>query len=87
MPMDISITGDLEEFVKSEVAAGHYATADEVVVDALRKHISATIDRQISDRVAQSRAEFEAGDYVIADDQFIADKISRMKDKIGAPSD
>ena len=59
MSMNVSLTPELEELVRSKVAAGQYASASEVVREALR--LLAERDEQLRARLAQLRSEVMAG--------------------------
>ena len=65
--MNISLTSELEEFVRAQVASGHYTSASEVIREALRGHIRASMERQLEKRLEHSRKAYEAGDAVVAD--------------------
>lgn len=79
--MNISLTTELEEFVKMQVSSGHYTSASEVVREALRDKIQAHTMGQIRNRLEQSRQAVAEGRYVVADDAYFERKRQRIRDK------
>lgn len=79
--MNISLTTELEEFVKMQVSSGHYTSASEVVREALRDKIQTHTTDQIRQRLEQSRQAVAEGRYVIADDAYFEQKRQRIRDK------
>ncbi|MBX3569996.1 MAG: type II toxin-antitoxin system ParD family antitoxin [Rhizobiaceae bacterium] len=59
MNMNVSLTEDLANFVKSKVAGGRYASSSEVVREALR--LLEKFDRQESEKLTLLRAAWREG--------------------------
>ncbi len=57
--MNVSLTPEIEEFINKKVAGGTYATASEVVREAMRAFMD--LDGIREKRLAQLRAEIEVG--------------------------
>ena len=57
--MNISLTPQLEKLVKNKVESGHYASASEVMREALR--LLAERDHRQSVRIEELRAEIKKG--------------------------
>lgn len=79
--MNISLTTELEEFVKVQVASGHYTSASEVIRDALRAHIRSRTIRDIQDRLDLSRHAAALGNFKEADDAYFEGKRQYIRDK------
>jgi antitoxin ParD1/3/4 len=68
--MNISLTKDLEEYVSSQMQTGYYASASEVIREALRNQIKSSISRQLDERIALGRQQVEEGKVTIANDTY-----------------
>lgn len=68
--MNISLTKDLEEYVTIQMQTGYYASASEVIREALRNQIKSSINRQLDKRIALGRQQVEGGKVTIADDTY-----------------
>lgn len=79
--MNISLTSELETFVKDQVASGHYKSASEVMREALRHYIRGSMEQRLEKRLASSRSQYKNGDFVVADDSFFDAKIEGIKAK------
>jgi antitoxin ParD1/3/4 len=73
--MNVSLTPELDRFIQEKVASGRYASASEVVREALR--LLAERDAEVSAKLAWLReqidhgfAQLDAGEYVVADRAF-----------------
>lgn len=79
--MNISLTQELEEFVKTQVQSGHYTSASEVIREALREKVRSHTERQLERRLQESRDSYAAGSFVVADDAYFAEKEERIRKK------
>jgi len=68
--MNISLTKDLEEYVSIQMQTGYYASASEVIREALRNQIKSSINRQLDKHIALGRQQVEEGKVTIADDTY-----------------
>lgn len=68
--MNISLTKNLEEYVASQMQTGLYASASEVIREALRNQIKSSISRQLDERIALGRQQVEEGKVTIANDTY-----------------
>lgn len=68
--MNISLTKNLEEYVSSQMQTGYYASASEVIREALRNQIKSSINRQLDKRIALGRQQVEEGKVTIANDTY-----------------
>jgi antitoxin ParD1/3/4 len=68
--MNISLTKDLEEYVSSQMQTGYYASASEVIREALRNQIKSSISRQLDKRIALGRQQVEEGKVTVANDTY-----------------
>jgi putative addiction module CopG family antidote len=69
--MNISLTKDLEEYVAGQLETGHYASASEVIREALRNQIKSSVNSQLLDeRMALGRQQVEEGKFTVADDSY-----------------
>jgi putative addiction module CopG family antidote len=60
--MNISLTKDLEEYVAGQLETGHYASASEVIREALRNQIKSSVNSQLLDeRIALGRQQVKEG--------------------------
>ena len=83
--MNISLTTELEEFVRAQVASGHYTSASEVIREALRTYIRAEAKQGFTSRIELSRRAYEANDVIAADNDYFDHKIQRLKAEHGLP--
>lgn len=79
--MNISLTTELETYVKDQVASGHYKSASEVMREALRHYIRNSMETRLQRRLDSSRKQYEDGNYVVADNDFFEKKISTIQAK------
>ena len=77
--MNISLTEELEEFVKTQVESGMYKSASEVVREALRLKIRGNMEHQLTRRLEQSRRQYADGNYCKSDSSFFDEKLARLK--------
>lgn len=68
--MNISLTKDLEDYVASKVQTGHYASASEVIREALRNQIKFSVNTQFDERIAIGRQQVEEGKFNVADSAY-----------------
>ncbi len=68
--MNISLTKVLEEYVAGQLETGHYASASEVIREALRNQIKSSINSQLDERIALGRQQVEDGKFTVADDAY-----------------
>jgi len=79
--MNISLTKDLQEYVVKQMQTGHYASASEVIREALRTQIKASTDNTLDDRIALGRQQVEDGRVVFADDSYFDKAREYIKNK------
>ena len=79
--MNISLTQELEKFVKTQVQSGHYTSASEVIREALREKVRSHTEKQLERRLQESRDSYAAGSFVVADDAYFAKKEARIREK------
>ena len=79
--MNISLTNELEEFVKTQVASGHYTSASEVIREALRGHIRGRTVEGIQAQLELSRQQAKEGHTIAADDDYFEQKRQRVREK------
>ena len=77
--MNISLTDELEAFVKTQVESGMYNSASEVIREALRLKIRGNMEHQLTRRLEQSRRQYADGNYRKADSSFFDEKLARLK--------
>lgn len=65
--MNVSLTPELEKLISTEVRSGHYATASEVVREALRLFQRERILFYINAGIEQSATDLEAGRFTTLD--------------------
>lgn len=68
--MNVSLTKNLEEYVTNQMQTGHYASASEVIREALRNQIKSSISRQLDERIVLGRQQVEEGNVTVADDTY-----------------
>ncbi len=81
--MNNSLTNELEDFVKAQVASGQYSSASEVIREALRGHIRSVQQRDFEQRLELSRKAWAAREVVEADDDYFGSKIDRLRARHG----
>ena len=79
--MNVSLTEELQNFVKMQVQSGHYTSASEVIRDALRDKIQSLTQQQFQQRLQESRDEYLLGKYSVADDDFFDQKEAYIQEK------
>ncbi|MBM3514178.1 MAG: type II toxin-antitoxin system ParD family antitoxin [Alphaproteobacteria bacterium] len=77
--MNISLTPQLEKFVRAQVAGGHYNNASEVLRDALRLLVQNQEERRA--KIARLRELGEAGEREIAAGQGIVLRTAKDVEK------
>ena len=82
--MNISLTPELESFIKKKVACGLYTSASEVVRESLR--LMHTYDDVQKQRLSEIRKSIDAGMAQVSHEEYVDGKESRekMKRKIDA---
>jgi antitoxin ParD1/3/4 len=72
--MDVTISGDAEQFVREEVASGRYASPQEVIREGLRLlHEREARDRQqgkLNEQIEEGLAELERGEGIPGEQVF-----------------
>lgn len=73
--MDLSLPGDLEQFVEQQVAVGAYSSPSEVVGDALRlmqlhERERAALVEDLRQKIAVGVGQLERGQSISADDVY-----------------
>lgn len=68
--MNVSLTKNLEEYVTNQMQTGHYASASEVIREALRNQIKSSISGQLDERIVLGRQQVEEGNVTVADDTY-----------------
>lgn len=77
--MKISLTRELEDFVRAQVASGQYSSASEVIREALRDHIHSVRQKEFEQRLELSRRAWAAGNAVDADEAYLEGKIKSLR--------
>jgi antitoxin ParD1/3/4 len=82
--MNISLTPELEGFIKEKVACGLYTSASEVVRESLR--LMHTYDDVQKQRIAEISQAIDAGMTQLRNQEFVEGSVSRekMKQKVNA---
>ena len=86
--MNVSLTPELEEMIRLKVESGLYVSASEVVREALRTMQENDKLTRIRHSLAESRAQYERGEYFELTDEFWseidrdADEANRRGDPI-----
>ena len=80
--MNISLTEELESYVKLQVQSGYYKSASEVMREALRHFIQDNAIDQLEQRLSTSRQQYADGKFKVADSDFFDGKIQKLKDKM-----
>ena len=83
--MNVSLTPELELFVKEKVRAGHYQTADEVINSALS--VLQQQETLSAEDVADLREEIALGIGQLEQGQSAPWNAAALKDKLRKPSD
>ena len=75
--MNISLTPELESFIKKKVACGLYTSASEVVRESLR--LMHTYDDVQKQRLSEIRKSIDAGMAQVSHEEYVDGKESREK--------
>ncbi len=70
MTMNVSLTRELEDYVKEQVKTGHYKSASEVIREALRGKIHAEMEQRLDLRLVASMQQVADGQTIPADREF-----------------
>lgn len=81
--MHIALLPEYEAYIKEQVSSGHYASAEDLIADALKALMSGDADAAFDSRLADSRAAYKRGEYSVADDAFFETKLDAIKEKHG----
>jgi putative addiction module CopG family antidote len=79
--MHISLPPEYEAFIEDQISSGQYATAEDVIADALKERMAADFEAKVTKRVEESMAAYERGDYVVADDKYFDGLRERIRQK------
>ena len=79
--MHISLPPECEAYIEDRVTSGEFASAEEVIADALQARMSAALIADVEARLAKSKASYADGNYEVADDAFFERKISEIKER------
>jgi putative addiction module CopG family antidote len=79
--MNIALSKDLEEYVASQIETGHYASASEVIVEALRSQIKLSASRKFDERIALGRQQRVEGKVIPIDDAYFDKAREYVKSK------
>ena len=79
--MNISLTEELDAYVKTLVKSGHYSSASEVVREALRTKKLGDMERQLVRRLDLSRVQYTEGKSRIVNAEFFDNKIAGIREK------
>ena len=79
--MHISLTPDLQKFVKTQIQSGHYTSATEVIEEALRDKIHSIAQQKLQQRLQASREQYASGDYYVADRDFFTDTLAALHER------
>ena len=79
--MNISLTKDLEEYVANQMQTGYYASASEIIREALRNQIKSSVSRQLDERIALGRQQVEEGRVTVANNTYFDKAREYLRDK------
>ncbi len=79
--MNISLTEELEAYVKTQVDSGLFSSASEVVREALRTKKLGDMERQLVRRLDLSRVQYTEGKSRVANAEFFDNKIAGIREK------
>lgn len=87
--MNVSLTAEVEEFIKKQVESGRYVTASEVVRDAMRMFMDDEMIRQkaldeIRQKIQVGLDQLDAGQKVVLDKDLIEDLKARGRKRLGS---
>ena len=80
--MNISLTTELETYVRQQVQSGYYKSASEVMREALRHFIQGDTETRLEKRLQDSRQQYADGNFKVADKDFFDGKIQKLKAQI-----
>ena len=78
--MNVSLTPNLEDYVKGKVDSGLYNSASEVIREGLR----ALREKEIDLKIKAGLAQVEGGQTVLMDDEFVSSIVATVEDRIKA---
>ncbi|MFT5112396.1 MAG: putative addiction module CopG family antidote [Parasphingorhabdus sp.] len=79
--MNISLTRELEDYIKDQVKTGHYKSNSEVIREALRGKIHTEMENRLDQRLAVSMQQVANGETVLADDEYFERKRQMIREK------
>ena len=78
--MNVSLTHNLEDYVKSKVDSGLYNSASEVIREGLR----ALQEKEIDSKINAGLKQVEKGHTVLMDDNFVSSIVATVEERLQA---
>jgi len=79
--MNISLTKELQEHVKDQMNTGYYASASEVVREALRHQLKSIAERETDNRISIGLEQIKNGEFVVANDDYFNNACEYIRTK------
>ena len=76
--MNVSLTHNLEDYVKSKVDSGRYSSASEVIREGLR----ALQEKKIDSKIKAGLKQVEKGQTVLMDDDFVSSMVATVEERL-----
>ncbi len=80
--MNVSLTKNLENYVKDKVDGGRYNSASEVIREALR----ALQEKEIDSKIEAGLKQVESGQTVLMDENFVSSIVSTVEERLKTQS-
>ena len=78
--MNVSLTQNLEDYVKNKVESGLYNSASEVIRESLR----ALQEKEIDSKIKTGLKQVEKGQTVLMDDDFVSSVVAAVEKRLTA---
>ena len=78
--MNVSLTQNLEDYVKNKVESGLYNSASEVIREGLR----ALREKEIDSKIRAGLQQVEQGKTVVMDDDFVSSIVATIEERLTA---
>ena len=79
--MHVVLTGEMEQYVSSQVDSGKFGSPSEVVVDALKFQIEQTMRKEVEMRLVRGEEQISQGKVILVNDEFFEKKKERIRNK------
>ena len=83
--MNIPLKKRYQDWIAGQVSAGRYASEIEAIEEAIAEKMENDEAERLWERIQESEAQIERGEYVVADEAFFESKRQLIRDRYMKP--